>query len=96
MRETQHAELTIRVAKSFDQDFTEDERKDVIAKLVGRALTEGDHFENRGVFDTELTVIETPDEAAERRMAEAESEALAKAERRAERFQEERAGRHLW
>ena len=98
MKEIQHAEITVRVAKTFDEAIGDEDRKKDITDLVGRALEEYEHSEFRSAteFDVNLDWTETPEEAAERRMAEAEGKALAEMERRADRFYEERAGRHLW
>ena len=97
-RETQHAEVAVRVAKSFDVAIPKGDRKIDIADLIEQALEESEHLEFRSTseYEVDLGHTETPEETAERRMAEAEGEALAEAEARAERFYEERAGRHLW
>ena len=98
MKEIQHAEVTVRVTKTFDEAIGDEDRRKDIADLVSQALSEYDHIEFRSTseFEVDLERIETPEEAAERRMAEAESAYEAEMERRADRFYEERAGRHLW
>ncbi|SEL19060.1 hypothetical protein [Haloferax larsenii] len=89
MTEIQHAEITIEVSKEFADDVPPERRADAIAHAVHAALNLGTDFENRGVVNTALLFTETVEEAAERRMAELESAALARAEAAAERALEE-------
>lgn len=92
--EHQYAEVTVRVSLPVNESSDDDRRMNLIADAVHDAVGSG-MAENHGVIETELLFTETPEEAAERKMAEAEGRALAKAERRYERHLEERAGRHL-
>lgn len=90
-REHQHAEVTVRVSLPVSVDADVEYRKRLITDAVSDALDDG-IAANHGVYQTELQATETPGEAAERQMAEAESEYLAQQERRAERHFEERGG----
>jgi hypothetical protein len=97
-REIQHAEVAVRVAVDVDKYASEEERKSAIC----RALRLSDYKEGVEIRpglspgDVSLSFTETPEEAGERKMAEAEAEAESRAQRRYERHLDERGGRHLW
>ena len=92
--EHQHAEVTVRVAAPFSLDEEDEYRQEKIAYLVERALTEDRKFEGefRNATTPTLTETETSEEAGERQMAEAESAALARQQRRYERHLDNRGG----
>ncbi|UBF22661.1 hypothetical protein HRTV-25_gp80 [Halorubrum tailed virus 25] len=96
-KEVQFAEVSIRVALPVDKVASDKER----AAAILRKLRLADYPEGLKLrpglnrHDVTLDHTETMEERAERKMAEAEGEALAKAERAYERHLEERGGRHL-
>jgi hypothetical protein len=92
--EHQFAEVTVRVAAPFSSDEEDGYREEKIAYLVERALTETRKFEGEFRDTTDLTLMETEtgEEAAERQMAEAESAAEARQQRRYERHLDNRGG----
>lgn len=94
-QEVQYAEITLRVAAVVPKAARTDDRMNIIHRLCNSAAVPADLELRPSRRDVTLQEVETMEEAAERRMAEAEGEAIAKAERRYERHLEERAGRHL-
>lgn len=96
-KEVQFAEVSIPVALPVDKVSDERVRKAAILRKLRLAdYPEGLELRpglNR--LDVVLGHTETMEERAERKMAEAEGEAIAKAERAYERHLEERAGRNL-
>jgi hypothetical protein len=91
--EIQYAEVKMRVAVDFSPDDEDEFRRKSIRFLLELELTDsGDFGEFPNVQEVTLTETESVEEAAERQMAEAESAAMARQQRRYERSLEERGG----
>ena len=94
-KQTQHATIEVEISIPVEEGTHNGERIEQINNAMEEILSTAKGVEYRGVRGaTTLGRVETAEETAERRMAEAEGEALAKAERRYERFLEERGSRY--
>lgn len=91
-QEVQHATVTVDVAIAVDKDAPEDVRCQQIEAAVRAAIEDNDDLEYRLCPSVGLTRTETIREAMYRLADAAESEAIARAERRAERYFEQRGG----